>query len=443
MSKANTPISSTPDSGMCHLCGMESICGGLGVVRYDVPMSDPRFGKLFRCPNHAVEMDTERHERLRRLSNMAALADKGFDNFEIQFPMYSDDQALSLQMAVRVASNFAEEPRGWLLLEGTYGCGKTHLAAAVGNERLRQGDTVLFITAPDLLDHLRSGYSSSAEEPYDEMFERVRNATLLILDDLGVENPSAWAQEKLFQLLNHRYTHKMPTVITTNASLDTLDPRIRSRLLDERHIRHAKISAPDYRTTSSRQQADLNTSLSLYAKMTFDTFDTEKLLLPDEQKKLERSKTIAQDYAKEPKGWLMLMGDYGGGKTHLAAAIAHEVAERGEKVLFVTVPDLLDYLRVTFRPDSSVSFDQRFQIVRNVPLLVMDDLGTEHASPWAREKLFQILDHRYIANLATVITTSKQLENMDDRIRTRLMDKRRCTIHAVIGPDYATRLSRR
>src|SRR3954454_6981142 len=99
------------------------------------------------------------------------------------------------------------------------------------------------------------------------MFDRLRNAPMMILDDLGVENPSPWAQEKLFQLLNHRYSHQLPTVITTNADLELLDPRIRSRLLDESIIRRATISAPDYRTSVQIQRDDLS-SLTLYRRMT-------------------------------------------------------------------------------------------------------------------------------------------------------------------------------
>ena len=71
--------------------------------------------------------------------------------------------------------------------------------------------------------------------------------------------------------------------------------------------------------------------------------------------------------------------------------------ERGTQVVFVTAPDLLDYLRVTFSPSSGSSFDRRFQIVRNTPLLVLDDLSTESATAWAKEKLFQLLNHRYVA----------------------------------------------
>jgi DNA replication protein DnaC len=115
---------------VCPKCGLEPICGGLGVIRYDVPLEDSRFGKLFRCPNHPLENDVERQERLRRISNLDAYADKTFDTFITDRPDLSVSERLSLEMAKKVAMTFAVEPQGWLLLEGSYGSGKTHLAAA-------------------------------------------------------------------------------------------------------------------------------------------------------------------------------------------------------------------------------------------------------------------------------------------------------------------------
>ncbi|MGV2438022.1 MAG UNVERIFIED_CONTAM: ATP-binding protein [Anaerolineae bacterium] len=73
---------------------------------------------------------------------------------------------------------------------------RTHLAAAIGNTRLDHGDVVLFLTAPDLLDHLRSTFGEQAGESYDALFERIRTTHLLILDDLGVENPSGMGIRK-------------------------------------------------------------------------------------------------------------------------------------------------------------------------------------------------------------------------------------------------------
>lgn len=439
---ANMQTSSNTDSlddGICSLCGRASICGGLGYVRYDLPVDHPQFGQLFRCPNSTA--DPQRVDRLRKLGNLDAFAGKTFASFFTDPPGLSNTQAQSLKTAYDAALNYANAPDGWLLLEGTYGCGKTHLAAAVGNARLQYEDAVLFITTPDLLDHLRNTYGANSEMGYDEMFDRLRSAPMLILDDLGVENPSAWAQEKLFQLLNHRYTYKLPTVITTNADLDALDPRIRSRLLDDTIIHRVRISAPDYRTPVQSQRDELS-SLPLYRGMTFDNFDAQTGLTPDERQNLERVTAAARSYATAPDGWFVLLGNYGSGKTHLAAAIANQQQERGTQVVFVTAPDLLDYLRVTFSPNSGGSFDRRFATVRGAALLVLDDLSTESATAWAKEKLFQLLNHRYVAGLPTVITSSSTIEKIDERIRARLMDRRRCFVYAITAPSYSSRTYR-
>lgn len=403
----------------CSLCGKAPLCSGRGVIVYDVPVDHHLFGKFQRCPNHNVEHDAERQEKLRKLSNLEAFEDKTFTTFLIDQHLVGGQQK-SLQFAYDLAFSFASEPRGWLLLEGSYGTGKTHLAAAIGNERLKRGDQVLFITTPDLLDHLRNAYAPSAETGYDELFDRIRNAPLLILDDLGVENPSPWAQEKLFQLLNHRYSYQMPTVITTNQNIDTFDPRIRSRLLDTNVIRRTLIDVPDYRSVRANEQNDM-TMLELYAEMRFDTFNTHDPA-PEMQNHLRYVSGEAYKYARKPSGWFVLLGKHGVGKTHLAAAIAHEQKMRGVDVIFITTAELLDRLRITFGEKSDGSFDERFNRVRKVDLLVLDDYDSDMGSSWTREKLFQIIDYRFVAKRPTVITTTK--EKMSDRLDSRIFDTR-------------------
>jgi DNA replication protein DnaC len=454
---ANTPTSSNPNQGAAMsetplqiVCFDPAdhtqpcpICGGMGLIRYNVPVDHPRFGKLFRCPNYPAEVDVSRQQKLRDLSNLSAYSAKSFQNFEIARSGYSDEEIVSLRVAHEGALRYAQQLGGWLLLEGSYGTGKTHLAAAVGNLRLTRGDPVLFITAPDLLDHLRSAYSPTAEASYDEQFERIKNIAVLILDDLGVENPSAWAQEKLFQLLNHRYSYQKPTIITTNMDIDKLDPRIRSRLLDENLIRRIKINAPDYRSTMHNKNDQLLSRLHLYQHMTFDSFETRHNVSAEEADNLTKAVKKAREYAAQPQHWLMWMGGYGVGKTHLAAAIALYRQSVGDMVLFMTVPDLLDYLRTTFNPNSSVTFDKLFSAVREVPLLVLDDLHTENGSSWAKEKLFQLLDFRYVARLPTIITTAQALDLIEPRIQTRLADKRLCDIFAITARSFVDRKNNR
>ena len=143
-----------------------------------------------------------------------------FEGFRVDAPGNAPEGLESIRAAFDAAKAFAEAPDGWLFVHGNYGCGKTHLAAAIVNARLAVGEPALFVVVPDLLDHLRASFAPGTAEGYDTRFEAVRNAPLLVLDDLGTEAPTAWAGEKLFQIINHRYNARMPTVFTTNRDLD-------------------------------------------------------------------------------------------------------------------------------------------------------------------------------------------------------------------------------
>ncbi len=115
----------------------------------------------------------------------------------------------------------------------------------------------------------------------------------------------------------------------------------------------------------------------------------------------------ATDYSRSPQGWLLFTGTYACGKTHLAAAIANSRADLGQPPMLISVSDLLDHLRATFSSNSQVSLDRRFEEIRSTPLLILDALGEQSPTPWANEKLFQIIDYRHLNKLPTVMTTAK------------------------------------
>ncbi|HWQ04774.1 MAG TPA: ATP-binding protein [Longilinea sp.] len=414
------------------------ICGGLGYVRHDLPVGHPDFGKMQICVCRQQYVELAARERLYRLSNLEAFERMTFDTFKPQGRMGLADQHIrSLEYALSQAATFAQTLSGWLFLSGSYGCGKTHLAAAIANYVVGQGVPTLFLTVPDLLDWLRFSYDST-DANFEQRFDEIRNIRLLVLDDLGTQNATAWAQEKLYQIINYRYNNKLPMVVTSNQNLDEIDGRIRSRLKDADLVITVHIYAPDYRTALQDSSEPQISSLPLLNDRTFGNFSLREYERndPEGQRSLEGAFHAAQQFAENPRGWLVLMGDYGCGKTHLAAAIGNYRKALGEEPIFVVVPDLLDHLRAAFSPTSTVSYDRRFEEVKNAQLLILDDLGTQSASPWAREKLYQLFNYRYMARLPSVITTSSKMEDLDPRIRSRMLDSRLCDIYAILLPAY-------
>ena len=195
-----------------------------------LPSGKPDFSRVVPCRCVKAASEKEQANRLQRYSNLGSLINYTFDNLT-QNGINGDPAKQELfQKAFEAAKMFAFKPEGWFIMVGPSGSGKTCLAAAIANERIKQGQSVFFQTVPEFLDHLRSAFAPDSEMHYDELFETVSNTPLLILDDLGVQAGTPWAKEKLDQLLNHRYIHNLPTVITTSIPINKLDDRIATRI---------------------------------------------------------------------------------------------------------------------------------------------------------------------------------------------------------------------
>lgn len=152
----------------------------------------------------------------------------------------------------------------------------------------------------------------------------------------------------------------------------------------------------------------------------------------------------ASAYAQVPNGWLYLSGAPGCGKTHLAAAIVNAVLADDREAMFYTAVGFLDYLKAAFDDKAGDTLSKRADVVQNCPLLVLDDLGTEKASEWVRERMFLLLNHRYQRNLATVITSNYSLDELaqrgyEPRLISRLRDRVLCQRIEMTAKDYRQR----
>lgn len=133
--------------------------------------------------------------------------------------------------ASRIANGTQEE---CLLLTGEVGRGKTFLSTAIGNVAVEAQRTVVYFTFSEFLDLLRL-QKFEDEEKYREGLQRLLDADLIILDDLGAEKVTEFVGQELFNIINHRMNRSSPMIVSTNLTTREIDdaygPRIASRLL--------------------------------------------------------------------------------------------------------------------------------------------------------------------------------------------------------------------
>ena len=146
---------------------------------------------------------------------------------------------------------------------------------------------------------------------------------------------------------------------------------------------------------------------------------------------------IAKDYVNKnitdsDANGLIIMGESGLGKTHLAASIANKLIENDKIVLMGRLSTLLDMIKETFK-DNTKSENELIELYSNVDMIIIDDLGTEKISNWALEKLYTIIENRNENRLPIIITTRFDKQGLIERF-SKCQDEQ--LVDAIISKLY-------
>lgn len=197
---------STPSSHLCPMCGGEMLVEGMtGYVSECIWCG-------YTCVHSSDLEAVMSGRRLERRMFDGVLRGTGVP--ELYWSVAPDRER-----AARI-----EDTGKGLLIVGGNGTAKTLLAASIAKAYAEEGMTVRFASSVKMLSEFKDSYGGS--KPEGEIFEELNGCDLLVIDDLGKENPTSWAGMMLYAVIDGRYGSKRPIVVTTNYAEDELARRI-------------------------------------------------------------------------------------------------------------------------------------------------------------------------------------------------------------------------
>lgn len=177
-----------------------------------------------------------------KIEKIAPINECTFDTFKTEYyPDGATDGGVSAkyraerikESCIKYATNFSKASKNLFFMGGT-GLGKTHLSLAIANVVINKGYSVIYGTAQNILGDLQNeNFGRTDNLKYRE--KDILDVDLLILDDLGTEFKSAYTVSCLYNIINTRLSAKLPTIISTNYSIDEIeniyDQRTTSRII--------------------------------------------------------------------------------------------------------------------------------------------------------------------------------------------------------------------
>ena len=197
-------------------------CKGLPCRKAKNQYTVPIIGKEFSDFVGRYECQWGKQLAFKKDCRLARLPSK-YEGYTFQDYKVTNDN----ERAIRIAKDYVrDKPSKSLYFYGGYGTGKTFLAALIAKEFINAGKSVMFGDMPDLLDELKSTFDSAGMTTA-ELLNRYCDCDLLVMDDVGAGQLTAWNVGITYQIINRRYNENKATLITSNLDLDALKERFK------------------------------------------------------------------------------------------------------------------------------------------------------------------------------------------------------------------------
>lgn len=208
-------------------------CGGKKELTINIGGIKKKVRCLCHCESEEYERLKEIEEqkqmmlRLEKLRNYS-LMEKHFESCTFENFEVNKQNERMYKLGRNYCKNWPEmkEKNMGLLLYGPPGTGKTFLAFCIANELIKNMVPVIAISSIGLLNRIKETYNKWGTEGEVEVINSLKNASLLVLDDLGAENDTNWAKEKIYEIIDSRYRDKKPCIITTNLTREGLKKKL-------------------------------------------------------------------------------------------------------------------------------------------------------------------------------------------------------------------------
>lgn len=146
---------------------------------------------------------------------------------------------------------------------------------------------------------------------------------------------------------------------------------------------------------------------------------------------------VAEKFANNPVGWLVISGPVGSGKSHLAAAITNQIKKAGKPAKYVSAMQIPDLVRRFDIWSELEDVELAWDVLMNAQVLVVDDFDATHANAKVESKLDQLLTSRATLPLPTVIVLSQPYGQLPERFKQRFMDAQLCTHCEILSGTHA------